>query len=224
MRQIKLAIAALFLTTPFAANAVVIDIETATAVSFQDEGTAQADQTGVLSALDGNFGPVTTGTVTQSYYATGTSGAYFDAISASFDLSAIGFANLTSASLRFYVQKGDYATLDGTAAYNANRNAWEHYQVLEGAFNATNQDASAGATGSTAFSTGAAQNTIIGWISAPINLAWFTSDSFDVTLRLWNARIDRIELVVNAVPEPGTLALIGIGLFGMGLRGRRKQA
>lgn len=191
----------------------IIEISTATALSFQDEGTLSADQTAVLATLDGNYGPLPTGTVTQNYYATGTSDAWFDAISANFNLTSVGFANIDSATLRFFTQKGDYGN-----------NAWEHYQVLEGASNATNQDASAGAAGSTDFggSGALAPNNIVGWLSAPIDMTWITSDSFDVTLRLWNARIDRIELVVNAVPEPGTIALFGLGLAGLGWSRRRK--
>jgi hypothetical protein len=195
------------------ASAAVIEISSGTAVSFQDEGTLTADQTSVLNTLDGNFGPIPTGTVTQSYYATGTSAAYFDAISLNFDLSSVGFANVGSAELWFYVQKGDYATIDGSDAFNAGRNAWEHYQVLEGSMNSSNQDATPFVSGTTDFFGGGtkAANEVLGWVSASIDNSWITSDSFDVTLRLWNARIDKVELRVNDVsaPSAGILVLFG---------------
>ena len=209
---------------PSVSWATVIEISSASGISFQNEGTMTADQTAVLSTLDGNYGPLLTGTVTQSYYATGTSGAYFDAISTNFDLSSIGFANIDSATLRFYTQKGDYATVDGSSGFSASRNAWQHYQVLEGALNNTNENASAGVTGSIDFGGGAilAANATVGWLSSSIDTSLITSDSLDVTLRLWNARIDRIELSVTSVPEPTTLALFGLGVAGLGLSRRKK--
>ena len=50
--------------------------------------------------------------------------------------------------------------------------------------------------------------------------AWYTWDN-----RFYSARLDGGWIVTTSsisVPEPGTLALLGIGLFGMGLASRKK--
>ena len=39
----------------------------------------------------------------------------------------------------------------------------------------------------------------------------------------WVWGMDNLEFDINAIPEPGTLALLGLGLFGMGLSRRRKK-
>lgn len=212
------SLTAILLAVSNLASAVIIELDSATA--FQDEGTLSADHTAVLSTLDGNYGAELSGTVNQSYYATGTSPGFFDAISASFDLSGIGYDNVDSAELRFYVQKGAYATLDGTAGFSSLNNSWQHYQLLEDAFNPTNEDSSPFNAGIIDFGEGIefAQNSVIGWVSASVDTAWITSNDFDITLRLWNARIDRIELAVTqvAVPSPSVFALTLLSLFALG--------
>jgi hypothetical protein len=227
--DMKIKLTQLILTSTLAlwahtgAQATVIGLSSGT--GFQNEGTLSADHTALLSAVDGSWGPVPTGSVSESYYATGTGTNFFDAISLNFDLSPVGFDQITSAVLRFYTQKGDYATVDRKAPYSTARNAWEHYQVLPGAFNPTNQDVGPfSAAGSVDFGTGTlAPNTTVGWLEAGIDTAWITSDSFDVTLRLWNVRIDAVELSVatRSVPEPSTLAALLLGLLGVGASHRR---
>ena len=48
------------------------------------------------------------------------------------------------------------------------------------------------------------------------------SFSLTQTGQLWSPIVDNIEWGAVSVPEPGTLALFGIGLFGMGLSRRKK--
>ena len=138
----------------------------------------------------------------------------------------MGFGNVTGAALRFFLQKGDYATVDGSAGFSSTRNAWEHYQVLPGAFNPTNQDIGPTTLSGSVVDFGGAgtlaPNAIVGWLTVGIDTAWITSDSFDVTLRLWNARIDAVELsVATGVPEPSTLAAMLLGLSGLGFSRKR---
>lgn len=207
-KKVKIKLATIIFLC-FQANiieAAVINVNRA--IAFQDEGTTNVDHTALLNNLDGSFGAATGGTVSINYYATGTSNRYFDALSLNFDLSNIGFNNITGMLLRFYTQKGGYG----------NR-GWQHYQVLEGAFNSTNEDVGMGAAGSTDFGNGnvIAANRTIGWVEESIDLDWLASDDFNVTLRLWNARIDRVELEVStsAVPIPPALFLFSSGLIGL---------
>lgn len=55
------------------------------------------------------------------------------------------------------------------------------------------------------------------------NIAYITA-SWDDVDRVYNGALDnlRIEVVGAAIPEPGTLALLGIGLAGLGASLRRK--
>ena len=174
------------------------------AIGFQNEGTLTQNHLALLNSLDNIWGPSTGGTVTFDYYATGTSPQYWDAISLNFNLSPIGYQYISMATLRFYTQQGAYTT------------SWHHYQVLQGAFNPLNQDlAPIGLPGLTDFGNYGV-NGLVGWLEAPVPLSWITSNNFDITLRLWNARIDYIELQTNVIPEPNTILLLGSGLLGIG--------
>lgn len=222
-----------------ATHASVIGLDTGISFQDSDSGTwqTQKDDTAKLKSLDNDWAPskpvnTSTGGVGADYYATGAAGFYFDAVSLSFDLSSVGFANVTGATLRFYTQKGDYATIDGTQPFDNDRNAWEHYQVLEGAFNTTNEDfgpTNPGIVGTLVDFGGAGvlnPNFTVGWLEQSIDINWITSNSFDVTLRLWNARIDAVELSVttaNGIPEPSTLAVLLLGLSGVGFATRRTR-
>ena len=105
-KKVKIKLATIIFLC-FQANiieAAVINVNRA--IAFQDEGTTNVDHTALLNNLDGSFGAATGGTVSINYYATGTSNRYFDALSLNFDLSNIGFNNITGMLLRFYTQKG----------------------------------------------------------------------------------------------------------------------
>ena len=194
-----------------ARSAITIDLNTGTA--FQNDGAPlSADHTALLKDLDDSWGPGTTGGIAD-YYASGLGAFWLDAISLNFDLSGIGYSNITDLELRFYVQKGDYSlvNINDPDHWNPLNPNWEHYQVLQGAFNTTNEDWGAPAMYNNNYgfidfygdwSDIADRGHVFGWISYPIDLSWVTSDNFDVTLRLWNARIDRVELVANTAPAP----------------------
>jgi hypothetical protein len=175
------------------------------ATGFQNEGTLTQNHFSLLSNLDGQWGPSTGGTVIYNYYATGTDSRWWDAISLNFDLSTIGWNNISMVTLRFYTQQGAYQNT-----------SWHHYQVLQGAFNPSYQDNSpTGWTGLVNFGNHGS-NGLVGWLEAPVPISWITTNNFDVTLRLWNARIDYIELQATVIPEPNTILLLGSALLGIG--------
>jgi hypothetical protein len=184
------------------------------AMTFQDDPDPSfetVDNFTLLTTLDGQWAPSPVpGFPRYNYYATGSSNRWWDAVSLNFDLSSMGWEHVASASLRFYTQQGSYSDT-----------GWHHYEVLEGAFDDTDQDRNMEVPpwpGVVDFGSG-----FVGWLSEPIPLSWITGDSFDVTLRLWNARIDAVELNVVRAPLPGAvlLGLLGFGTAGSGLLLRR---
>jgi hypothetical protein len=156
-----------------------------------------------LTSLDGNWGPIGEGTVAYDYYTTGNSTLWWDAVSLNFDVSAIGWGNIASAELRFYTQQGEYSNPD-----------WHHYEVWPGPLNNTHEDGGPRLTSVDFGDHGSGG--LVGWLSEPIPTSWITADSFDVTLRLWNARLDKVEL--RAIPVPIPSALLP-GSLGMGMAG-----
>lgn len=189
---------------------ITVPLSSATSTGFQDEGTLTADHTALLSYLDGVWAPSKSGTVTYDYYATGTSSLYWDALSLHFDLSPVGWQNIKSAQLAFYTQQGAYAT------------SWHHYEVLQGAMNPAHEDIAPvpGTPASLVDFGNHGSNGLVGWLYAPIPSAWITGDGFNVTLRLWNARIDQVQLLAT-VPIPGAVLLGVLGLGAAGVRLRR---
>ena len=55
------------------------------------------------------------------------------------------------------------------------------------------------------------------------NLGWTNLTSVVIRAGATNGAIDNINVVAH-VPEPGTLALLGLGMFGIGLARRRRNA
>jgi len=204
MKKCILAFVVLLVLAAAASADLTIPLSSATSTSFQNEGTSMADHTWLLSSLDGKWAPLIGGTVKNDYYATGTSDDWWDAVSLNFDLSSVGWENIVSAQLAFYTKQGDYWRSD-----------WHHYEILQGALNPTHEDSGPGV--GIDFGGG-----FPGWLYEPIPLAWITtpaSNNFDITLRLWNARIDKVELLAT-VPVPGAvlLGLLGLGAAGVKLR------
>lgn len=236
-RSLTLCVASLLLATAHVGtvHATPITVALGSGVSFQNEVgkvfTAEDDVTGLLRELDGVWAPQKVGTVVADYYATGKSVRFFDAVWLRFDLSVIDREDLRSASLRFYAQKGDYVDT-----------SWNQYEVLLGVKNLQDEDAVAVAhplvPTTCSFATGPVQslgdglapNQTVGWVETGIDLSWITSDSLDLTLRLWNVRLDAVELRVESkgglpaavAPEPGTLLLLGSGLMGVAWLGRAR--
>jgi hypothetical protein len=193
------------------AHATPVSLPSATAMSFQNEGTLEADHTVLLVALDDVWAPSTSGTVDYDFYATGNGSSYWDAVSLTFDLSSIGWSNVASAELWFYAQQGNYFPPE-----------WHHYEILQGAFNPTHQDVPLGMDppipdlpGIVDFGSHG-NNGLVGWLAAPIPPTWITADQFDITLRLWNVRLDTVEFRPILVPAPGALLLGGLGALLVG--------
>jgi hypothetical protein len=201
MRKLKLIIAALFLSSPFAANATVFEFVCDSVDCNGDTGF-----TFTVELLDSVV-------VANGGYSTGS-----DA-----EAGFIGWSftsNTTSGS-----------ALNGTSAEVTNDNPYVGFSfdalgILDGIWdtdNATNTGAFTGGTTALVFGSVAAGGRIIWYEPSP------NSDRVDVYrvqgpqgssfLYPGSGSWQRV-----SVPEPGTLALLTLGLAGMGMTRRKKKA
>lgn len=173
------------------AESGIVTVPITEAFSFQNEGTILlVDDTGVLNSQDGTYGP----TQLINYYATGTSGGWFDAISARFDIDKINLNKYTT-TLVMYLQKGDYG-----------RPEWHHYLVLYGDKNTTYEDdwpQDAPPTGGQAPAAAFYDRTTWQWVAASLDPQQLINSGGWLTIRLWNARVDYVAL--KLIPKHGAL-------------------
>jgi tetratricopeptide (TPR) repeat protein len=158
-----------------------VTLKPKSAISFQNEGTTSTDDTTLVQDKDGFWAPSLTGTVTQDYFATGDSPMFFDALSLQFDVGDWSYQNYR-AVLRAFVQHGDDRL-----------ERWNHYLALPGKQNPDYQDAIPFDVPNAQvidYSTGK-------WIEIELTPKFWSEGVIWVTLRLWNIRVDAVELVLT---------------------------
>jgi len=157
-------------------------------------------------SVDGSYGPGPSylGTPGIDYYATGGSLTYWDAVSLSFNLGSLDWESISSPQLRFYTRKGAYGDRPGGSA------EWHHYELLEGAYNLTDEETAPPDYAVSFASDSDPSYYDVGWIEADIPTSWIQGDSFDLTLRLWNAQIDAVQFSTDIVSAKTYGLFVGV--------------
>lgn len=238
MKKVLLLTLAL-MSIPAISPAITLDLTQS--FTFQEDGTAASktvDSTIFLKEANGVYG--TGGTLASQFFATGTATSWYDAVALDFDLSSLGGDPISSATLMLMARKGTYNNASDTGRY------WEHYLVLSGLFNIAYEDSNPDSAPyapdngypiapSTDFNPGGSladlapiSNSIDGWYRIALNPALLGTDG-NLTLRLWNVSLDAVKLNVttrnpDAVPETGTLLLLGTGLIALAALRLKKRS
>jgi tetratricopeptide (TPR) repeat protein len=164
----------------------IITLRPKSATSFQNEGTLYTDDTALVQEKDGYWAPSLTGSVTQDYLATGNGAEFFDALSLQFDIGERSYQDF-HAVLRRFVQHGAY----GELPHGDSR--WNHYLALPGKQNPDYQDSvpfNVPNVKTIDYSTGK-------WIEIELSPQFWSEGKVWVTLRMWNIRVDAVELVLT---------------------------
>lgn len=204
MRQIRLIIAAILVISPFAANATVIQFEGIAPPGFETTWL----NAGISTYTEAGF-DITTNDTSQAFFESGTyggnglSGASGDALFFqnsttlfTLDESGGGLFGLTS------LDAGGLFSGSGTVQVTGYLSGGGTVQSI---LNLVNVSGTAGVLPT--FTFGAAWNNLTAFDLLRTNGNFIAFDNITLT---------------TTVPEPGTLALLGLGLFGMGLARRRK--
>jgi hypothetical protein len=149
------------------------------------------DVTFAVSALDGNWAPTAEGCVVFPYFATGTSTHFFDALSVHFDTGA--HIAPAGAVFRAFVRKGAYEDICGGCS------VWHQYRLYPGAFNTDDEDCDTECV--LTYDSFPEDRSWSGWLEIPVPQEWFVGGALDVSLRLWNAQVDAVQLVAD-LPTP----------------------
>ena len=194
MTRFRILVAALFLA--FTGSALAVPI------SFTHTGSGAGSLDGTAFGLS-NFVITATGDTDDAV--SFASGWFIDHLSASITIDGVGTVDFVTATRTFVNNALDLvgfsrAGISGSDLFNG---------PIDAAFGAWDMLSSIGPK----VGTGA----LIQWT----NSAVITNAGVLVFADSQSAAT--FEAVVSSVPEPGTLALLGIGLFGMGLARRKKQ-